>query len=65
MLDPSLLTSNTDMNSLGLVWELFLRIIVAGACGALIGLGSACLAMLLVPRLEKRFPKLAETVYRV
>ncbi len=33
--------------------------------GALIGLGSACLAMLLVPRLEKRFPKLAETVYRV
>lgn len=38
MLDPSLLTSNTDMNSLGLVWELFLRIIVAGACGALIGL---------------------------
>ena len=33
--------------------------------GTLIGLGSACLAMLLVPRLEKRFPKLAETVYRV
>ena len=33
--------------------------------GALIGLGSACLAMLLVPSLEKRFPKLAETVYRV
>ena len=33
--------------------------------GALIGLGSACLAMLLVPRMEKRFPKLAETVYRV
>lgn len=33
--------------------------------GAVIGLGSACLAMLLVPRLEKRFPKLAETVYRV
>ena len=33
--------------------------------GALIGLASACLAMVLVPRLEKRFPKLAETVYRV
>ena len=33
--------------------------------GALIGICSACLAMLLVPRLEKRFPKLAETVYRV
>ena len=33
--------------------------------GALIGIASACLAMLLVPRLENRFPKLAETVYRV
>ena len=33
--------------------------------GLVIGITSACLAMLLVPRLEKRFPKLAETVYRI
>lgn len=33
--------------------------------GLVIGIASACLAMLLVPRLEKRFPKLAETVYRI
>lgn len=38
MLDPSLLTSNGDMNNIMLIWELLIRIVVAGACGALIGL---------------------------
>ncbi len=38
MLDPALLTSNGGMNNITLVWELLLRIVVACACGALIGL---------------------------
>ena len=33
--------------------------------GAVIGICCACLAMWLVPKLEKKFPKLTETVYRV
>ena len=31
----------------------------------LIGIGSACLALWLMPKLEKRFPALAEKVYRL
>ena len=33
--------------------------------GAVIGICCACLAMWLVPKLERKFPKLTETVYRV
>ncbi len=38
MFDPSQITSFWEMNLIGTVWELFLRIVVAGLCGALIGL---------------------------
>ena len=38
MFDPSTVTSFGQINSFGVVWELLLRVIVAGACGALIGL---------------------------
>ena len=33
--------------------------------GAVIGIGSACLAMWLVPKLEKKFPRLADRIYRL
>jgi len=33
--------------------------------GAVIGIGSACLAMWLVPKLEQKYPKLANRVYRL
>ena len=33
--------------------------------GVLIGIGSACLAMWLVPKLERKFPDLTEKVYRL
>lgn len=33
--------------------------------GFVIGIGSACLAMWLVPKLEKKFPALAEKVYKL
>ena len=33
--------------------------------GLVIGIGSACFAMWLVPKLEKKFPKLAEKVYKL
>ena len=38
MFDPSTVTSFTDMNLPWISWELLIRIIVAGACGAIIGL---------------------------
>ena len=38
MFDPSQITSFWEMNLIGTVWELLLRIVVAGLCGALIGL---------------------------
>ena len=38
MFDPSATTSFWELNLVGTAWELFLRIIVAGVCGALIGL---------------------------
>ena len=33
--------------------------------GAVIGIGSACLALWLMPKLEKKFPTLAEKAYRL
>ena len=33
--------------------------------GAVIGIGSACLAMWLVPKLERKFPELTEKVYKL
>ena len=38
MFDPSEVLSFADMNLLSTTWELLLRILVAGCCGALIGL---------------------------
>ena len=38
MFDPSQITAFAEMNFLGTVWELLLRIVVAALCGALIGL---------------------------
>ena len=38
MFDPSQITNFWELNLIGTVWELLLRIVVAGVCGALIGL---------------------------
>ena len=38
MFDPSQVTSFWELNMIGTVWELLLRIVVAALCGALIGL---------------------------
>ena len=38
MFNPSTVTSFWEMNLIGTVWELLLRVVVAGLCGALIGL---------------------------
>ena len=38
MFDPSQITSFTELNFPSVAWELLLRIVVAGVCGAIIGL---------------------------
>lgn len=38
MFNPSQITSFSDLNFLSVAWELLLRIVIAGVCGAIIGL---------------------------